>query len=1085
MQSHIKGKTKGLLIFALAIGFAYAMEPIKEPEIKKINKRAAIEQTLEKRAVRARHFHEKAEKLAQESIEGSTKIQANTAYIPPPPGGQPNYFGPEGNYANSPFVQLSGGHVVANTGIRKFVNGFAGLGVQNKNDLNNYIPVAVPDTTTYPGCDYYEIAVVEYEQKLHSDLGTTRLRGFVQLNTVPPPAIPSAAAHYLGPYIITTKGRPVRVKLVNQLPTGASGQLFLPVDTTIMGAGMGYLGSPFMYTQNRTVIHLHGGDSPWISDGTPHQWITPATEPTPYAQGVSKQNVPDMPNPGPGAVTLYFPNEQSARMLWMHDHSYGITRLNVYSGMVSAYLLTDTTEESLIADKTLPSDSGNYHNGIPLLIQDKTFVPLQAQLLAQDPTWNYRTSSGSLWFPHVYMPNQNPNDNSGANDFGRWDYGPWVWPPFNAGAGLVRGPILDPNGSGNLVPGTPNPSLVAEAFMDTPVVNGTPYPYMDIERRAYRFRVLNASNDRSLNLQLYQAEPVSVSITNGGSGYTIAPEVIFSGGGASTQASATASILNGRVIAISISSYGSGYSYAPTITFKNKSNDKGTGATAVSSINSEVKMIAACPDPSLPSWYPTMDGRPGGVPDPKLAGPSMIQIGTEAGFLPNPVVLPNTPIGYNYNRRDITVLNVQEKTLFLSAGERADVIIDFSQVPSSVNYVILYNDAPAPVPGFDPRYDYYSNNPDFSTMGGASSTIVGYGPNTRTIMQFRLKGPVKASYDLAKLQTKLPIAYVNSQPPPIVPQTTYPLAYHADSDTYARIEDTSINFKPYGQNTPVTMNLVSKAIVEAFETDYGRMNATLGNELPFTNDGIQTTVPLGYRDPPTEFLAKDEIQFWKVTHNGVDTHPVHFHLYNVQLINRVGWDGAIKPPEPNELGWKEIVNMNPLEDIIVAAKPKSPNVPFNFPSSIRYLDPTSPPNATWSSFDPATGAATTITNVFTDFGEEYVVHCHMLDHEENDFMRPMCFNLLPQAPTKIVASPGPGAGQITINFIPPEASGRGGPISSYVVSTNTGSEVGTGTSNPIIIDGLTSGESYIFTVKAANAKGFSQDSVWSNSATAP
>ena len=58
----------------------------------------------------------------------------------------------------------------------------------------------------------------------------------------------------------------------------------------------------------------------------------------------------------------------------------------------------------------------------------------------------------------------------------------------------------------------------------------------------------------------------------------------------------------------------------------------------------------------------------------------------------------------------------------------------------------------------------------------------------------------------------------------------------------------------------------------------------------------------------------DGTQIWKITHNGVDTHAIHFHLFNVQLINRVGWDGIVKPPDANELGWKETVRMNPLED---------------------------------------------------------------------------------------------------------------------------------------------------------------------------
>ena len=35
------------------------------------------------------------------------------------------------------------------------------------------------------------------------------------------------------------------------------------------------------------------------------------------------------------------------------------------------------------------------------------------------------------------------------------------------------------------------------------------------------------------------------------------------------------------------------------------------------------------------------------------------------------------------------------------------MIVDFSNVPAGAK-LILYNDAPAPVPGFDPRYDYYT-----------------------------------------------------------------------------------------------------------------------------------------------------------------------------------------------------------------------------------------------------------------------------------------------------------------------------------------------------------------------------------------
>lgn len=41
---------------------------------------------------------------------------------------------------------------------------------------------------------------------------------------------------------------------------------------------------------------------------------------------------------------------------------------------------------------------------------------------------------------------------------------------------------------------------------------------------------------------------------------------------------------------------------------------------------------------------------------------------------------------------------------------------------------------------------------------------------------------------------------------------------------------------------------------------------------------------------------------WKITHNGVDTHVLHWHMFNVQVISRVGWDGAVRAPDPNDSG---------------------------------------------------------------------------------------------------------------------------------------------------------------------------------------
>src|SRR5450756_735152 len=276
-------------------------------------------------------------------------------------------------------------------GLKKFVDTLAGLGPTAANNLGEYIPVAVPDTTTYPGTDYYEIGVVQYRQKFSSQLPATLLRGYVQLSTsvVPGAQVPLTNAnldpavaaapvllkgtqvlgvdnpHYLGPTIVANKNRPTRILFRNLLPTGVGGDLFLPVERTHMGSGPGQnamkldpvtkipmdmatnnstvldqVRNPVCgetpkptscYSENRATLHLHGGITPWISDGTPHQWVTPAGETTAYPAGVSVSNVPDMPDPGPGAETFFYTNQQSARLMFYHDHSWGITRLNAVS----------------------------------------------------------------------------------------------------------------------------------------------------------------------------------------------------------------------------------------------------------------------------------------------------------------------------------------------------------------------------------------------------------------------------------------------------------------------------------------------------------------------------------------------------------------------------------------------------------------------------------------------------------------------------------------------------------------------------------------------------------------------------------
>jgi cytochrome c peroxidase/FtsP/CotA-like multicopper oxidase with cupredoxin domain len=1205
---------------------------------------------------------------------GSEEFVAQAVTDTPGPGDFPDYSGMTPNWAYSP-------------PLRKFVDSLPGLGPENANNLGQYMTVAKPDTITYPGCDYYEIELREYTEQLHSDMPPTTLRGYVQVNngtdafgnnTIVPDPI-----HYLGATIFAKKDRPVRVKFTNALPTGSDGDLFIPVDTSVMGAGMGPLGEnvpvgmPVNYTQNRASVHLHGGRTPWISDGTPHQWITPAGENTPYPEGVSVENVPDMPAPGDGSQTFYYTNAQSARLMWYHDHAFGITRLNVYAGMASAYLISDSTEEQLIADGTIPEEQ------IPLVIQDKTFVDAET-IVDTDPTWRWGTGSldasgypvpktGDLWMPHVYMPAQNPYDPSGYNAMGRWHYGPWFWPPTPVEVGPIANPYYDPINAPwqpEMIPGVPDPSMGMEAFFDTPIVNGTAYPTLEVDPKSYRFRILNAANDRFWNLQLYQSDPTPqavrtfgadryataaqsamlaypnwtgvqhVILTSGedasqvdalsGSGLAgaydapllltrrgwippatltalqgmpdgVAVHIVggtpsvtsgvasaiaalpnvasvdrLSGANRYTTAAAVAArmesvlgtafptgafIVNGSTpanfydslvagpaavqnhfpillvrndsvpaptlaaitdlgittpyivggtpsvsaavatqlgvlpgnriaganrfataVAFAIRAKAEGWLEFATVGIAASTVDALSGGVSlghlggpmlltrtdslpqetldfltankrdilqgyvfggsttvsqqvldliidVSQNDTEVKMVPAAPSSTFPENWPA-DGRDGGVPDPATAGPDMVQIANEGGFLPAPVVLPSTPLSWNM---DVTTFNaglVEAGTLMLGPAERADVVIDFSKYAGKT--LILFNDAPAPWPSGDPRYDYYTGAPDYTEAGGHEGSRPGYGPNVRTIMQIKVAAaPAAEPFDIAALEAAFKSTdtregvFQSSQEDIIVSQSAYNSAYNKTfSATYpdwgiARIFDNSMTFRTV-EGTSVTIPFEPKAIQdemgETFDKVYGRMSGKFGLEVPNTVAGLQNFNLYDFMAPPTELIEAsvkgsqigelgDGTQIWKITQNGVDTHPVHFHLFEVQLLNRVAWDNRIMMPDPNELGWKETVRVNPLEDTIVALRAVVPEVPFDLPNSVRPMDPTMPLGMIMYGpdeiFDPSGEPVSPVVNRLVNFGYEYMMHCHILSHEEMDMMRPVSVGVTPKAPSDL------------------------------------------------------------------------------------
>jgi spore coat protein A, manganese oxidase len=127
--------------------------------------------------------------------------------------------------------------------------------------------------------------------------------------------------------------------------------------------------------------------------------------------------------------------------------------------------------------------------------------------------------------------------------------------------------------------------------------------------------------------------------------------------------------------------------------------------------------------------------------------------------------------------------------------------------------------------------------------------------------------------------------------------------------------------------------------------------------------------------PVTESPKVGTIEDWVYINMTADTHPMHTHLVTFQVIGRTPFDvegfeeayegphgvpggidpapfatGPMLPPEPDERGFKDTVKANPGYFTTIRAK-------FDLPESV-----TAP--------------------------QTYVYHCHIVEHEDNDMMRP-------------------------------------------------------------------------------------------------
>jgi spore coat protein A len=308
-------------------------------------------------------------------------------------------------------------------------------------------------------------------------------------------------------------------------------------------------------------------------------------------------------------------------------------------------------------------------------------------------------------------------------------------------------------------------------------------------------------------------------------------------------------------------------------------------------------------------------------------------------------------------------LNTQaDIALLLGPAERPDIVVDFSL--SAGKTVVLYGDAPGPFPGGDPRNDYFPGLANTNTVN--AKTLATNGPNSRIHMKFvvgttisgapDLPNSIKPGFDLTTVAAPVPW---NSEP---LLTTVSPLGVVTPS-------------------VPVTRT-IAVGLFEGFDL-YGRLEQFVG---PVLSGGIPYDIS-GLA--PEELHYQGDVEIWEVYNTTADVHPMHFHLYNAQVINRQaflvpgdgGTAGTVRNPLADEYGFKETIKCWPGEILRFIVRVGVPPI-LDFQGNIIPC-PTSPRgNPLGQPFD--------VYNT-----NEYVWHCHILEHEEHDMMRPLCVSPIP------------------------------------------------------------------------------------------
>jgi hypothetical protein len=373
-------------------------------------------------------------------------------------------------------------------------------------DISKYEhPLVIPPVMPAVRANQYEIAVRQFAQQILS-AGRPATTVWSYGSVLHPGTVAEGGTFNYPAFTIEASWNvPIAVKWVNGLvdENGAYLPHLLPVDRTLhwanpellacmdgtahtdcrpdAAAGSTLLQAPYDGPVPM-VTHVHGAETFQDSDGYPEAWYLPAASDIPAGFDTTGRLFDEFRRASPlgalwepGAAVFRYPNRQRATTLWYHDHTLGMTRVNVYAGPAGFYLLRGGPDgDAFVDDRTTRRQRDGVLPG-PAPSAGQGAVPLntpgdavrssirEIPIVVQDRSFN---ADGSLFYPD-------------SRTFFDGFEGPFFPDEVTLESILAMSDVA--------------PIWTPEFFGNAIVVNGTTWPELEVAPALYRFRLLNGS----------------------------------------------------------------------------------------------------------------------------------------------------------------------------------------------------------------------------------------------------------------------------------------------------------------------------------------------------------------------------------------------------------------------------------------------------------------------------------------------------------------------------------------------------------------------------------------------------------------